>query len=86
MNHTPPPWELEGASIMHKEEAICIISSSTANAHLIAAAPELLEELEMILVGWKERSETRYLDDMTDWEKERFGFIEQVIAKARGRS
>jgi hypothetical protein len=55
--HTPGPWELRGPRLVTDKNGVIIaenISSnegtSEANAHLIAAAPELLEALKLGLL------------------------------------
>lgn len=55
--HTPGPWELVQITpsyldIMAKGQYICyVLSEETANAKLIAAAPELLTQLKMFVVA-----------------------------------
>lgn len=56
MKHTPKPWQIEKGQfsstwfIHHSGSEVCVIPSHTmsqeANAHLIAAAPELLQACE----------------------------------------
>ena len=45
--HTKGPWTIKGQDIYGDDEYICKWSGRTANARLIAAAPELLEALEL---------------------------------------
>ena len=52
-------------------------SEDKANAHLIAAAPELLAVLKD-LWGWE--------DVIEEWDKELHGQMRAAIAKAEGRS
>lgn len=62
--HTPGPWKLSGANTVHSDEAKCIVAfvgtaneevrefsgaRQRADARLIAAAPELLEGLELMV-------------------------------------
>ena len=62
--HTPGPWRLSGGNTVHSDEAKCIVAfvgtaneevrefsgaRQLADAHLIAASPELLEALETLL-------------------------------------
>jgi len=53
-----------------------------ANAHLIAAAPEMLETLEYILQNWSPKRENQSLKE---WQDE-IGDIALLIAKAKGES
>lgn len=61
--HTPGPWELDGVEIYpvngHRaSDAICQLSAGQsdeafeANAHLIAAAPELLVAAQKVMQWW----------------------------------
>ena len=90
MSHTPGPWivaepgevdehyaVLDGfghtASVYgYPEEA----AAAAANARLIAAAPELLEACELLLI---------YLGDWNDMEDETCAAARRAIAKARGQ-
>lgn len=54
-----------------------------ANARLIAAAPELLEELKLIVDCWIKRG-THGTERLTIWEKERLHYMKEVITKAEG--
>jgi hypothetical protein len=55
MKHTPEPWTVKGYDIYAEGEYICTTSgNATANAKLIAAAPDLLENLIRILDRIKE--------------------------------
>ncbi len=48
MKHTPAPWRIKNQAIFGPNEYICSFSGRSANARLIAAAPELLEALKGI--------------------------------------
>ncbi len=54
--HTKGPWEIRGQSIVGKElnGHICTWSGRTADSHLIAAAPDMLEALDR-LVQWHDK-------------------------------
>jgi len=47
-----------------------------ANANLIAAAPEMLQELKAIELGLNHTD--------SDWAKERLGYVRKIIARAEG--
>jgi hypothetical protein len=98
--HTPGPWEInkylnyEGFSIYGPDGTGCIAErwwpSKTdipieANARLIAAAPEMLLELEHELEeleGWLRDEETpEWTDNSMRIREEK---IKQVVAKAKG--
>ena len=56
--HTPGPWEvtsLNGWNAVKPTSAILaictLVENNPANADLIAAAPDLLEAVEMLLIG-----------------------------------
>ena len=50
-NHTPGPWVIREQDIIGNEQNgyICTWSGRSANANLIAAAPDLLIELESMV-------------------------------------
>lgn len=87
--HTKGPWEVEGLVESNGVGAFRIvapcntyaiadvfqINSEIANAHLIAAAPELLEALKRCLQ-----------DDAGDLEPETVHLAMEAIAKAQGRA
>lgn len=94
--HTPGPWTYEQT---HNDDIIWagnfevatmvydrnVVPAVEANARLIAAAPDMLEALEL-LVG-----ELRYVPDVKEYAKEANAEIDRVdaiaraaIAKARG--
>jgi len=88
-NHTPGPWTvIEKIRPLNGEKYYCVVSdsglvldniSAEANAHLIAAAPEMLEALKSI-------SNTTYYDEYgvcvstMDIPK----LVEALITKAEG--
>jgi hypothetical protein len=87
--HTPGPWEIDQAIrhgfTVYSQQAGFIVGymdeegrygavESEANARLIAAAPDLLEALEELLVQREGHYSTQ-----TAWDKAR-----AAIAKARG--
>ena len=81
--HTPGPWTQHGLEI-HGEIFICDVNENPkdreehiANAHLIAAAPEMLEALELIL------NDNRLMNAMT---KEQAKAVMYSVSKARGES
>lgn len=93
MKHTLGPWYIEAShpktpdtyrvrSDISKykdtstEESICI-TGNKANARLIAAAPEMLEALELL------RDSTAVLNHL---DRDSIDLINNVIAKARGES
>lgn len=51
-----------------------------ADKSLIAACPELLEELSLIVEGWEKKGR-----GLTPWESERLNFARIAIAKADGQ-
>ena len=87
--HTPGTWSIDGLHIVGNGYSIAHINShrtteGRANAHLIAAAPELLEALEAA------RDELEScIDGMNDIDdcqrtRARINRIDAVIAKATG--
>ena len=52
------------------------IYGKQANANLIAAAPEMLQELKAIELGLNHTD--------SDWAKERLGYVRKIIARAEG--
>jgi hypothetical protein len=72
--HTPGPWELRGLRLVTDKHGVVIAENVSANARLIAAAPELLAALEYI-VGWNSHA----------WNTETARDLARAaIAKARG--
>ena len=93
--HTPGPWLKHDGSITALYEGygvgpVChynvsgVVETDTANANLIAAAPELLEALE-ILWG-KYHHLANQVESAPKGEKELVRLINDTIAKARGES
>jgi len=93
-SHTPGPWEIKPrvhaemfAAIMGADGHLVVnlgdggngIEQQTANGHLIAAAPDLLAALE-VLLG---RIETRFLGEV---EKREADQARAAIAKAKGKA
>jgi len=97
--HTPGPWKSElhegeylifGATEGHQH--FTAIARYEPNARLIAAAPEMLEELEFLIERCIVMVEREYVDGST-YEVENIKAyetvvksIKEVIAKARGES
>lgn len=86
--HTPGPWtnDLETPWILSSDGSavaqICSRPLREANAHLIAAAPELLGALRFILAFYEPGQ--RHLD--TEAWKKAEASARRVVAKAEGRS
>jgi hypothetical protein len=80
--HTPGPWSLEAVKDYLRHEDTGIDTEhpeALANARLIAAAPELLEELRNLAQGladYANDSEAELPDTFRAWD---------IIAKAEGR-
>lgn len=84
--HTPSPWSLEKVgddfSVVNREHEgddwdIATVHSTEANARLIAAAPELLEALEIML---------KYAESyLAPSDGPIFETARAAIAKARGK-
>jgi len=95
--HTPGPWiHNQGSPVVHADGQFiaqvaryCQVSEQLivqeGNANLIAAAPDLLKEMEAIAAGWREIKAGRVPGrKLSDWEEERLEFALQTIAKAEG--
>lgn len=95
--HTAGPWRIHENAVsidivdMAHSHGIAIIEKrgvndeqKMANAHLIAAAPELLDELNLIVDAWLKRG-THGTNRLTIWEKERLHYMKEAIAKAEGK-
>jgi len=79
-----PAVTASGATIAITHPApICPIEESTANAHLIAAAPDMYEALDTIL-SWIDNWSPNFEDD-DEWVDDRKRF-DAILAKARGES
>ena len=75
MKHTPKPWHIEKGEfsstwfIHHSGSEVCMIPSYTmsqeANAHLIAAAPELLQACEEAVKDLEAKSDGRGDEKLT---------------------
>jgi hypothetical protein len=89
--HTPGPWRYSKA---HKDvismcggikkDVICDIGNEE-NAHLIAAAPDLLAALEDMLAGWKYIRESHGDIYGVGWDRAQDNAA-AAIARARGES
>ena len=95
MKHTKGPWRLSGKVIrgIEIENKDCIIAMTImcanieeerANAHLIAAAPELLDFGKMSLAHLKLVSKMAKLNESSDTFKV-IEWLENTINKAEGR-
>jgi hypothetical protein len=96
--HTPGPWqvgdELEGlwvytdpnqnviCDVVGRNDPHIMTDEDYANAHLIAAAPEMLDALSVARVALK----LRIKKDATDGELSALLLIEDVISKAKGNT
>lgn len=92
-NHTPGPWEI--TENLGMDEAWCnwhrvgpvdlMGGSANANSRLIAAAPDMLESLKMMVSDFEQR--VQVLGNKTDIaEVEAVTKARAVIAKAEGKS
>lgn len=92
-NFTPGPWSLDNNDVRDEAQAVeseatgCIVAEACtldrpgdceANAHLIAAAPELYEALEGIM---RAEARDRVMPAGAEWDAAR-----AALAKARGES
>lgn len=91
MNHTPGPWEVEIPGEVDEHYAVldCFghtasvyghpeqTSVALANARLIAAAPDLLDAVEELLI---------YLADWNDPDNETCQRARAAVAKAKGEN
>jgi hypothetical protein len=87
MGHSPGPWHMDGAEILDADgtwvgETLDLSrpDHGAANAVLMAASPDLLAELRLIVEGWVRKGR-----DLTEWESERLQFAMVAVAKAEGR-
>jgi hypothetical protein len=99
--HTKGPWKInnnighKGELGIIADTAPCIIAimgnqkvwpaEAEANAHLIAAAPDLLEACKALLEEFNSRTALIETCDMTDDELVAIQKAEQAIAKTEGR-
>ncbi|MDU4943895.1 MAG: hypothetical protein E6X23_20555 [Mixta calida] len=91
---TPGPWPGRDVHICHQDSAglrICFLTTSSdsrlregeANAHLIAAAPELLEALQEMVAIVKKHTYPQPDKPLSTWG--RMEAAEAAIAKALGQ-
>lgn len=98
--HTPGPWRIKQSSANGNnfiypegsEDAICGVrfhldfDAHEANARLIAAAPDLLEAVEVLLGGLEaEYPESKFGIDFRTQMRIRMNKARAAIAKARGQ-
>lgn len=94
--HTPGPWKvvenggrmvgvMKGRSwVVYKSGNDCMMTDELeANANLIAAAPDLLEALELLLLT---RTQERHLQGLKPGESPLHDRCHAAIAKAKGES
>jgi hypothetical protein len=72
--HTPGPWQIVGVNV-YGNNLRALLPMNAADAHLISAAPDMLEALETIVST--ERDRHGYHPAWTDQAR-------AAIAKARG--
>lgn len=74
--HTPGPWKIKGQDIIGSGENgyICTWSGRSANAQLIAAAPDLLEACQFT---------KQYLEIQGLTDTKLYRDVEQAIDKAK---
>jgi hypothetical protein len=75
-NHTPGPWKVEGGEIQFGSIGECVVDYvyTKADAHLIAAAPDMLEALENLE------------NDDGHQNKTAWRLVQAAIAKAKGET
>lgn len=96
--HTPGPWKVDHTMVRHGKDllAICQVynpeegAQLTANACLIAAAPDLYREACLISDGLSDMIESgrlseTYIPDDYQWVVERLLKLNDAIAKAENR-
>ena len=89
--HTPGPWLADGASVYEERDdfsVICNFWSSSlpeweANARLIAAAPDLLEALEQLVI---EYDDVELANAEPSSLTAAFNAARAAIAKAKGEA
>jgi len=82
--HTPAPWKHDptwGIIKYGKTEICALHSGNIANAHLIAAAPDLLEVLERA-----ENALNWFINDEGECDIEALDAARAAIAKAKGEA
>jgi len=84
---TPGPWKVNTSGGMTYVEnfynqSICRVATSSADACLIAAAPDLLEELKGCM---KALDRLMYKHDRDSIEAEWIGHANEAIRKAEGK-
>lgn len=85
--HTQGPWVYDDVwgLITAKDVQVCALHSGIkANAHLIAAAPELLEALEALWGYSRWCSDTNHVPNFE--QDDMGGHILRIIAKAKGET
>jgi hypothetical protein len=94
--HTESPWHLgnragnpaiygkDGTEIA--EILQCLTPEWRENAHLIAAAPEMLEALQAVAVGLSPASLELQKDSLADLCRTCSEIIQEAIAKAEGKA
>jgi len=105
MTHTPAPWHVKSCSfygylytVQYKDEVegyshviadICNREPALANAHLIAAAPDLLSALQDAIGALEQDLDAGKDGGDADWEGlayQRLEAAHAAIAKARGET
>jgi len=82
--HTPAPWKHDptwGIIKYGKSEICALHSGNLANAHLISAAPDLLEALERA-----ENALNWFINDEGECDIEALDTTRAAIAKAKGEA
>lgn len=89
--HTPGPWKMSGANTVHGPDCIVAFVGTSneevrkfsgerqnADAHLIAAAPDLLAACEQVMADMVQRRHK-------EWNLYLETAVSRAIAKARGQ-
>jgi hypothetical protein len=87
VKHTPGPWEVSGSKQFVYSSRGTVADCAPKNAHLIAAAPEMLEALDDMVTEMYEQGLLDALDERSrafKVLKQRLANAEKAIAKARG--
>jgi len=100
MKHTPGPWKAIPPDEYSKSWRIFRCNSPyqvvrlqapknfniESDARLIAAAPDMKKELELIIVGWEAREGDNWrrnrIEPLNPWEQERLNYAREIIDKA----